>query len=95
MNLRHLLMQRDAEGKPLLIGLIGAGKFGSMFLSQVRTTPGMHLVGVADLSPDRARKALERTGWAAERIAATSFAQAIRQRSTRVTDDAGAMIAAS
>jgi len=94
MNLHHLLMQRDAEGKPLRVGLIGAGKFGSMFLSQVRTTPGMHLVAVADLSPERARIALEHTGWTPERIAAGSFAQAIRQRSTRITDDALAMIAA-
>jgi len=64
MNLHHLLLQREAQGKPLRVGLIGAGKFGSMFLSQVRTTSGMHLLAVADLSPERAQQALRTTDWA-------------------------------
>ena len=66
MNLHRLLQKREAEGKPLRVALIGAGKFGSMFLAQVRVTPGMHLVAVADLSPERARTALATTGWPAE-----------------------------
>ena len=49
MNLSHLLNERAAQDRPLRVGLIGAGKFGSMFLSQVRLTPGMHLLAVADL----------------------------------------------
>jgi predicted homoserine dehydrogenase-like protein len=49
------LQQRAAEGKPVRIGLIGAGKFGSMYLAQVPRTPGVHLVAIADLSPDAAR----------------------------------------
>ncbi|MFQ6686486.1 flagellar biosynthesis protein FlgA, partial [Bordetella pertussis] len=54
MNLYRLLKQREANQKPLRVALIGAGKFGSMFLSQVQRTPGMRLVAVADLAPDRA-----------------------------------------
>ena len=54
MNLHKLIAQRATDNKPLRVLLIGAGKFGSMFLSQVRRTPGMHLVAVADLSPQRA-----------------------------------------
>jgi predicted homoserine dehydrogenase-like protein len=64
------------------VGLIGAGKFGSMFLSQVPTTPGLEVAAIADLSPDRARDACRRVGWTDERIAATRF-----------VDDAAAMIA--
>ena len=94
MNLHHLLQARAERGQPLSVGLIGAGKFGSMFLSQVRTTPGMHLVGVADLSPERARAALAATGWPAERIGAGSFADAAKGGTTHVTDDAMRMIAA-
>ena len=94
MNLYHLLQERAARGQPLRVGLIGAGKFGSMFLAQVRTTPGMHLVGVADLSPARARAALAATGWPAERIDAASFADAAKHATTHVTDDALRMIAA-
>jgi predicted homoserine dehydrogenase-like protein len=94
MNLHRLLQEREAQGKPLRVGLIGAGKFGSMFLAQVRTTPGMHLVAVADLAPARAHTALAGTGWPAERVAARTLAEAQARGSTYVTDDALAMIAA-
>ncbi len=94
MNLHFLLQQRAAEGRPLRIGLIGAGKFGSMYLSQVRRTTGMHLVGVADLSPVRAKAALKNVGWASDRLGAKSFAEALRKGTTCLTDDSARMIAA-
>ena len=59
VNLHRLLKQREERGEPLRVGLIGAGKFGSMFLSQVRHTPGMRVVAIADLTPQRAREALQ------------------------------------
>ena len=55
MNLYAKLREREAQGKPLRVGLIGAGKFGAMYLAQVPKTPGLHLVGIADLSPANAR----------------------------------------
>src|SRR5512144_704725 len=94
MNLHRMLVARAAERRPLRVGLIGAGKFGSMYLSQAKHTPGIHLVGVADLAPERARASLARTGWAAERYAARSFAAATASGTTHVTDDALALIAA-
>ena len=94
MNLHRMLAARAAEGRPIRVGLIGAGKFGSMYLSQVPRTPGVHLVGVADLSPARARAALKHVGWPADRLAARSFAQAVRQGTTCVVDDAFRLIAA-
>ena len=60
MNLHHLLAARVAAGRPLRAALIGAGKFGSMFLSQVPTTPGLEIAAIVDLSPDRARAGLPR-----------------------------------
>jgi predicted homoserine dehydrogenase-like protein len=93
MNLHRKLLERDAAGRPVRVGLIGAGKFGSMFLAQVPTTPGLHLVGIADLSPARAREALARVGWPAERYAAASFDEARRTGATHVTADAAALIA--
>ena len=59
MNLYRMLLQREADDEPLRVGLIGAGKFGSMFLSQVRKTTGMHLLAVADLRPDQEIKPSE------------------------------------
>ena len=64
VNLGRLLSERAAAGQPVGVGLIGAGKFGSMFLAQARVTPGLRVVGIADLSAERAGAALRRTGWA-------------------------------
>ncbi|MDP2240782.1 MAG: SAF domain-containing protein [Burkholderiales bacterium] len=93
MNLYNLLSQRAAQDRPLRVALIGAGKFGSMFLSQVRRTPGMHLVAIADLSPERARASLTRVGWPLEQYSATSLAAAAKNGATFVTDDAQTTIA--
>jgi predicted homoserine dehydrogenase-like protein len=93
MNLYRLLREREDAGKPLRVGLIGAGKFGSMFLAQVRRTPGLHLLGVADLSVPRAKDALARVGWPAEQIAAASLNDAFEKRTTHVGEEAPALIA--
>ena len=92
MNLHHLLLEREAAGKPVTVGLIGAGKFGTMFLAQARLTRGMHVVGVADLNVDRAKSQLATAGWPAAQFAASSLDDAIRTRGTHVTADAEAMI---
>jgi predicted homoserine dehydrogenase-like protein len=73
MNLYSLLQARADDGRPVRAGLIGAGKFGSMFLSQVPSTPGLEVTAIADLSPERARAACRTVGWEEERIAATAF----------------------
>ncbi len=92
MNLYALLAARAAAGKPVRIGLIGAGKFASMFLAQTRTTPGFHVVGIADLSVPRAAEALRRTGWPAESYAARGFDEALSKGSTFLTDDAEVLL---
>ncbi|HWZ06664.1 MAG TPA: Gfo/Idh/MocA family oxidoreductase [Bradyrhizobium sp.] len=73
MNLFSLLNARHAAGKPVRVALIGAGKFGSMFLSQVPHTRGLEVPVIVDLDPERAREACRTVGWDAERIAATTF----------------------
>ena len=93
MNLHRLLLQRAADNTPLRVALIGAGKFGSMFLSQVRRTPGLHLVAVCDVSPQRAQASLQRVGWPADQYAAASLDAARKSGATFVTDDALAVIA--
>ena len=55
MNLAHLLNARCAAGSPVNVALIGAGKFGSMFLSQVPHTPGLEVPVIVDLDRERAR----------------------------------------
>ncbi len=73
MNLHRLLEQRRAAGKPVRVILIGAGKFGSMFLAQVPHTPGLEVVAIADLDPARAKAACKAVGWDEARIAKTRF----------------------
>ena len=73
MNLHHLLHQRNAAGKPVRVALIGAGKFGSMFLAQVPHTPGLEVAVIADLDPQRARDACRTVGWDTTRIDAAHF----------------------
>jgi predicted homoserine dehydrogenase-like protein len=73
MNLYAKLQQRERDGSPLRIGLIGAGKFGSMYLSQARRTAGMRLTTVADLDPARARQALAHVGWTEDELKRVAF----------------------
>jgi predicted homoserine dehydrogenase-like protein len=73
MNLHRLLQQRAAAGRPVRVGVIGAGKFGSMFLSQVPTMPGLEIPVIADLDPERAAAACRTVGWDPARIARTAF----------------------
>ena len=93
MSLYKKLQQRAQDSKPIRIALIGAGKFGSMYLSQIPRTPGIHLVGIADLSPDRAKASLRRVGWQDNQFGATSLAEAVRKGTTFITDDAATLIA--
>ena len=92
MNLHALLRERAAAGRPIRAALVGAGKFGSMWLSQVPRTPGVQVVGIADLRPDRARESLARVGWPAERYAAASLEAAARSGATFLTDDAEVLL---
>src|SRR3954453_7027181 len=73
MNLYRLLQQRVTAGRPVRVGLIGAGKFGSMFLNQVQTVPGLEVAVIADLDPERARAVCARVGWQAGRVAGARF----------------------
>jgi predicted homoserine dehydrogenase-like protein len=73
MSLYRLLQQRAAAGRRVRVGLIGAGKFGSMFLNQVPRIPGLEVSVIADLDPERARNACRTVGWDAARTARTAF----------------------
>ena len=77
MYMHELLRERAASARPVRVALIGAGKFGSMFLSQASSTAGLEVAVIADLDPDRARTACRAVGWS----------DALASR-TRFTDDA-------
>jgi predicted homoserine dehydrogenase-like protein len=85
MNLYAKLQER--KEKPLRIGLIGAGKFAAMYIAQVPKTPGVHLVGIADIAPDYAKGNLDRVGWKPEQYGATSLDHALKTGQTHLSDD--------
>jgi predicted homoserine dehydrogenase-like protein len=88
-----MLLARAAEANPLRIGLIGAGKFGSMYLSQIPRTPGMHLLGIADLArPARAQPGARGLEARAQR-SASSFEAALQATAAPwITDDWQALV---
>jgi len=76
VNLARGLAEREARGEPVRVGLIGAGKFGTMILAQLRLMRGVRLRVLADLSPQRARDAAVAAGWSAAAFATTASASA-------------------
>src|SRR5438034_4689006 len=92
MSLYTKLCERAAQGKPLTVGLIGAGKFGAMYLAQVPKTPGVHVAGIADLAPANGRGDRARVGWTCERYAGASLDAALAHGTTHVSDDWEALI---
>ena len=92
MNLHRMLLERKAAGKPVTVAIIGAGKFGTMFLSQARNTDGMHIVGVADLNTNRARSQLKLACWPEEQYAAATIDDALKHGATVITDNADSLI---
>ena len=83
------LLSRAQSDKPVRVGLIGAGKFGSMFLSQVPTTGGLTVSVIADLAPDRARQACRDVGWSDEQVADVRFTDDARDLTTANDVDVG------
>ncbi|NNF45693.1 MAG: flagellar biosynthesis protein FlgA [Desulfofustis sp.] len=96
MNLYSMLQKRDRDGTPVRVGVIGAGKFSSMFLCQAQFTPGLHIVGIAELSAQRAFEALETTGWGHDCCAPAASANDINDTAAQgkiaITEDAAALI---
>ena len=65
MNLFTLLNNRS---KPITIGIIGAGKFATMFFAQALKIPSIHIVGIVDLYPEKAKSNIVDTALATKYI---------------------------
>jgi len=79
MFLQNAISKRIDNDNPVKVALIGAGKFGSMFLSQVPTTPGLEVAVIADLKPENAIKACKNVGWSDDLISKTKFVDEANQ----------------
>lgn len=92
MNFYKMLEERENQENPLRVGIIGAGKFGTMYISQVRKMPGVHLVGVADLVPENAMRSFERTSWEKDRVLANTLDEANRNGTTCILKSSDELI---
>ncbi len=92
MSLHHQLQARQSSNDPIRVGVIGAGKFGSMFLSQAAIIPGIHVVGIADLNVEQTKSNLANSHWPKEKYSAASFDDAVKRGSTFVGDSVEALV---
>ena len=87
MNLFKKFQERAATGNPIRVGLIGAGKFGTMFLAQTLRIPAIHVVGVVDRDPVKAKSNMTLVGWVDESHNATTLDDAALSGACHVGDD--------
>ena len=88
MNLSSMLNTRKKLQKPVRVGLIGAGKFGSMILSQARHIEGLIISAVADLNVEKAKDSFNRVGWDTSNCFASSINDAMVSGKTWITENA-------
>ena len=63
LDLSDRLLKHQEEGKSFRVGVIGAGKFATMFLSQANSTSGFNIAAIADLNIKRAEEAIRTAGF--------------------------------
>jgi len=83
MSVHHLLCKRAEEGKPIRVGIIGAGRYGAMYLAQSRFIPGIQIVAIADLDVEKARKSLLNSGYDAGSIVVVKSGSEINDAAKR------------
>lgn len=64
----NLSEELESRSDPILVGLIGAGIFGSQLVYGIEETPGMETAVIADLEEDKAVTTYEHAGIPAEAI---------------------------
>jgi predicted homoserine dehydrogenase-like protein len=88
----NLLLKRQEAGKPIRVGVIGAGMYGSEFLTQARFMPGIKVVAVAGRNMEKAKKNCVASGWPEEQLAVVKSASAINDEAKKgkiaLVDDA-------
>ncbi|HEU0101976.1 MAG TPA: SAF domain-containing protein [Mycobacteriales bacterium] len=94
MSFRDRLLDRERRlGRPLRLGLVGAGQMGRGFAAQLGRMPGVHLSAVADVEPARAAEALTSAGVGqVTATTSTGRARAVDDGASVVLDDAGELV---
>jgi predicted homoserine dehydrogenase-like protein len=85
------LLDRQSEGRPLRVGLVGAGRFGTTVAATLGQMPGVRLFAVADLDRVRGLAALQAAGWREEDLGQGRASDAVVAGRPVLTDDATAL----
>lgn len=92
MTLYGKMLEREAEGNPIKVGVIGAGQMGSGMVSQISTIPGMVVAGISDINIDAAKRAAEAYNASASEkvdiLTSTDFKDIIHSKNVEVVVDA-------
>ena len=92
MDFYNLLHKRQEAGKPVRVGVIGAGMYGSGYLTQMKFVPGIKLVAVAGRHTDKALKNCVKAGWPNDQLAVVKSVSAINDTAKKgkvaIIDDA-------
>ena len=88
MSFRDRLTAREARlGRPVRVGLVGAGQMGRGFAAQLGRTPGVQVSAIADVQIERASEALSGIG-------VTEVRADSSEARRRAVDDGGAVAVA-
>ena len=79
-SLAGQLEERAAADRPVRVGLVGAGRFGTSVAAQLGRMRGLRLVAVADVRRSNAQAALDAAGWDATDVQTTDSAAVVRER---------------
>jgi len=59
MEMLEHLRKRESEEDPVKVGIVGCGQMGSGMVHVTHQTPGMRIVAIADIDPERPRSTLK------------------------------------
>ena len=81
--LHQRLAELESEGRPIQVGIIGAGTFGTQIVAQTCRMQGMRIAAIADLKLERAVRALSLGGVPREDVQVAETARGIDQAMDR------------
>jgi len=96
MSVDEALREREAAGRPIRVGMVGAGATGRAIALQLGTpVPGIRLVAIANRMPEHGERALREAGATAwGRAGSVSEAEAaIKRGLPALTDDPSVLTA--
>lgn len=92
MTLYSKLLEREKEGNPIKVGVIGAGQMGFGMVSQISTIPGMIVTGISDINLETAHRAVDAYNASSKVknkvLASTDFKEIIHSQNVEIIVDA-------